>query len=402
MSSLITRVDVLVTSPSRNYVTLKITTDDGVVGWGDATLNGRELAVATYLRDHVAPILVGRDAERIEDTWQYLYRGVYWRRGPVTMAAIGAVDLALWDIKGKATGRPVYQLLGGAVRDRVLTYTHATGWDVPELIDSVDEKLARGFPRRPGAVRRAGPRRRLRRAPWTASYEPAGRGVGPVVEVWDTAAYLRHAPDVLAAVRDHVGPELHLLHDAHHRLTPIQAARLARDLEPVRPVLARGRHPRREPGGVAARASAHHHSPGHRRGLQHHLGRPGPHHRAAHRLRAHRGHARRWNLARTPDRRPRRAVRRQGCSARAVGRLADLPGGVAAPRTGDPPVRDPGVHGLRPAGRARCSALPTGSTTATCTPATRPGSGSRSTRKHCSHTPTTRPTCRSHALATAR
>src|SRR5919109_3760278 len=82
----IDRAEVIVTSPGRNFVTLKITTRDGVVGHGDATLNGRELAVASYLRDHLAPLLIGRDARRIEDTWQYLYRGCYWRRGPVTMA----------------------------------------------------------------------------------------------------------------------------------------------------------------------------------------------------------------------------------------------------------------------------------------------------------------------------
>jgi len=87
---------VIVCSPGRNFVTLKLVTEDGVHGLGDATLNGRELAVASYLSDHVLPLLVGRDARRIEDTWHYLYTGAYWRRGPVTMAAIGAVDTALW------------------------------------------------------------------------------------------------------------------------------------------------------------------------------------------------------------------------------------------------------------------------------------------------------------------
>ena len=96
------------------------TTEDGVYGVGDATLNGRELAVASYLRDHVVPLLIGRDARRIEDIWQYLYKGAYWRRGPVTMTAIAAVDTALWDIKGKMSNAPVYQLLGGASRDSVI------------------------------------------------------------------------------------------------------------------------------------------------------------------------------------------------------------------------------------------------------------------------------------------
>jgi len=86
---------VIVTCPGRNFVTLKIETSDGVTGLGDATLNGRELALASYLNDHLIPCLIGRDAHRIEDTWQFFYRGAYWRRGPVTMAAIAAVDMAL-------------------------------------------------------------------------------------------------------------------------------------------------------------------------------------------------------------------------------------------------------------------------------------------------------------------
>jgi mannonate dehydratase len=229
----IVAAEVIVCSPTRNFVTLKVTTSDGVVGYGDATLNGRELAVASYLRDHVAPLLLGRDPARIEDTWQYLYRGVYWRRGPVTMSAIGAVDLALWDIKGKTLGQPVYQLLGGAVRDRILSYTHATGWDVPELLDSVDRRREQGF----RAVRAQSGVPGLESVygvhKGAAGYEPAGRGAHPVEEVWDTDAYLNHVPGVLTAVREHVGSELKLLHDAHHRLTPQQAARLGKSLEAV-------------------------------------------------------------------------------------------------------------------------------------------------------------------------
>src|SRR3954463_10140501 len=110
--SKIERAEVFVAGPGRNFVTLRITTEDGVSGLGDATLNGRELAVASYLQDHVVPLLIGRDASRIEDTWHYLYKGAYWRRGPVAMTAIAAVDTALWDIKGKALGVPVYQLIG--------------------------------------------------------------------------------------------------------------------------------------------------------------------------------------------------------------------------------------------------------------------------------------------------
>src|SRR2546425_2118488 len=123
---------VIVCSPGRNFVTLKLETEDGVYGLGDATLNGRELAVASYLRDHVLPLLEGRDARRIEDIWQYLYKGAYWRRGPVTMSAIAAVDTALWDILGKTLDTPLYRLLGGASRDSVLVYGHANGGDNEE------------------------------------------------------------------------------------------------------------------------------------------------------------------------------------------------------------------------------------------------------------------------------
>src|SRR6185295_15937339 len=107
--------------------------------------NGRELAVASYLRDHVLPLLEGRDARRIEDIWQFLYKGAYWRRGPVTMSAIAAVDTALWDIKGKALGAPVYQLLGGASRDAVRVYGHASGESIDEVITAVGRYRERGY-----------------------------------------------------------------------------------------------------------------------------------------------------------------------------------------------------------------------------------------------------------------
>src|SRR3954454_25172498 len=113
MSDRIVSAEGRVSSPVRNYVTLRLTTADGVVGLGDATVNGRELAVASYLSDHAGPLLAGVDPGRIEDIWQYLCRGAYWRRGGLTMAAIGAVDMTLCDILGKRAGMPVYQLLGG-------------------------------------------------------------------------------------------------------------------------------------------------------------------------------------------------------------------------------------------------------------------------------------------------
>src|ERR1039457_7706083 len=136
---------VIITGPGRSCVTPKLTTDEGVTGVGDATLNGRELAVASYLTDHVCPLLLGRDASRIEDTWQFLYKRGYWRRGPVTMTAIAAVDTALWDIKGKSLNTPVYQLIGGASREPVLVYGHANGAGVEKTIKAVAQYQKAGY-----------------------------------------------------------------------------------------------------------------------------------------------------------------------------------------------------------------------------------------------------------------
>ncbi|WP_109211589.1 MULTISPECIES: D-mannonate dehydratase ManD [Microbacterium] len=229
--------EVLVASPSRNFVTLRLTTEDGIVGLGDATLNGRELAVASYLRDHVAPLLIGRDAHRIEDTWQFLYRSAYWRRGPVTMSAIAAVDMALWDIKGKLTGLPVYQLLGGASRTGALVYAHASGADLDDLADSVHARIEEGYKaiRLQVAIPGMGGGYGIssgRASGGRYTYEPAKRAGLHVEEGWDSSRYLRYLPTMFEWARAEFGPEVMLLHDAHHRLTPVQAARLAKDLEP--------------------------------------------------------------------------------------------------------------------------------------------------------------------------
>jgi mannonate dehydratase len=225
---------VILTAPGRNFTTLKIECDDGTTGVGDATLNGRELAVAAYLSEHVVPCLIGRDAHRIEDIWQYLYKGAYWRRGPVTMAAIAAVDMALWDIKGKIAGLPVYQLLGGAAREGCMVYGHANGATIEDTIEAALDYQQQGYK----AIRlQCG-------VPGMAStygvsqdryfYEPADNDL-PTENVWSTAKYMRIVPELFAAAREALGWDVHLLHDVHHRLTPIEAARLGKDLEPWRP-----------------------------------------------------------------------------------------------------------------------------------------------------------------------
>ena len=230
----ITAARVIVTCPGRNLVTLKIETSDGVHGVGDATLNGRELAVASYLTDHVIPCLIGRDAHQIEDIWQYLYKGAYWRRGPVTMAAIAAVDMALWDIKGKIAGLPVYQMLGGACRTGVMVYGHANGATIEETIDNAQAYAEKGYK----AIRLQSGVPGLKSVYGVSKdrffYEPAD-GDLPTESLWSTEKYLRSVAPLFDAAREALGWDVHLLHDVHHRLTPIEAGRLGKDLEPYRP-----------------------------------------------------------------------------------------------------------------------------------------------------------------------
>ena len=228
----ITGGKVIVCSPGRNFVTLKLETADGVYGLGDATLNGREMAVASYLRDHLLPLLEGRDARRIEDIWQFLYKGAYWRRGPVTMAAIAAVDTALWDIKGKLLNTPVYQLLGGASREAVLVYGHANGETIDNAVEAAGGFLAVGY--RAVRVQCGVPgMEKVYGVSSGMAYEPALRG--PISETaWSSEGYLSCVTPLFERLRRELGFDVHLLHDVHHRLRPIEAARLGHDLEPHR------------------------------------------------------------------------------------------------------------------------------------------------------------------------
>jgi mannonate dehydratase len=230
----ITAARVIVTCPGRNFVTLKIETAEGFSGVGDATLNGRELSVASYLTDHVIPCLLGRDSHQIEDIWQFLYRGAYWRRGPVTMTAIAAVDMALWDIKGKVAGLPVYQLLGGASRTGVMVYGHANGKTIEETIEEAQLYQKLGYK----AIRLQTGVPGLNSTYGVSKdrmfYEPADAAL-PSENMWSTTKYLPTVPKLFAAARDALGWDIHLLHDIHHRLTPIEAGRLGRELEAFRP-----------------------------------------------------------------------------------------------------------------------------------------------------------------------
>jgi len=222
----ITSCQAIVCCPGRNFVTVKIVTDKGIVGWGDATLNGRELAVVTLVNEHLAPLLIGQDPLRIEHLWQSLYLGAYWRGGPVQNTALSGIDMALWDILGKSAGLPVYQLLGGRCRDGALAYVHAGGKTEQDVAAAVKQQMAQGFK----AVRVQ--MEASKGCAYGEKHAAAHRQGLPRVGVWEPTPYLRLVPRLVEHVRREVGDEVELLHDVHQRLTPTQAAGLARELEP--------------------------------------------------------------------------------------------------------------------------------------------------------------------------
>lgn len=230
---IIKEIRVLVCCPGRNFVTVKVITDSGLYGLGDATLYGREMAVAACLQEHVVPCLIGRDPHDIEDIWQYLYKGVYWRGGPINLAAISAIDMALWDLKGKIAELPVCQLLGGKSRTGVTLYAHANGESIAATLDQAERLVEQGFK----AIR-------LQSAvPGLAStygvlgdrkdyYELQSDRPLPPEETWSSSRYFEMIVDLFEQARDRLGNDLHLLHDVHNRLTPIESAKLGKSLEP--------------------------------------------------------------------------------------------------------------------------------------------------------------------------
>jgi len=230
----ITAAKVFVGGPGKNYVTLKILTDEGIYGLGDATLNCRETLPAKYLEDYLIPCLIGKDPRNSEDIWQYFYRGAYFRGGPIAMAAIGAIDMALWDIKGKIAGLPVYQLLGGKSRDGALVYAHATGHDLDALLETIAHYQSEGYK----AVRvQCGIPNMPEGGYGIAAQDDDSKhfitqfGSLPDEEVWDTEKYLRYMPTVFERIRERFGDDLKILHDVHHRLLPREAAAFGKEIE---------------------------------------------------------------------------------------------------------------------------------------------------------------------------
>ncbi len=220
-------VQVTCTAPEGiNLVAVKVLTDvDGLHGLGCATFAYRHKAVVTLLEEYLKPLVVGRDAEAIEEIWQLMHQNAYWRYGPIENNAISGIDLALWDIKGKLAGMPVYQLLGGKVREGVPVYRHADGRDLAELVDNVAAYVADGVRYVRCQLGGYGGGRLADPPPDAPVGAPRGLYLEP-------RRYLRDTVAMFDEVRSQVGFDVELLHDVHGRLRPVDAIRLAKELEP--------------------------------------------------------------------------------------------------------------------------------------------------------------------------
>jgi len=232
-------IKTILTAPNRiRLVIVKVeTTEPGLVGWGCATFTQRALVVETALNEYLKPFLIGRNVDEIEDIWQASYMSSYWRNGPVLFNAMSGVDIALWDIKGKRAGMPLYQLLGGKVRHGADCYFHASGSSFTEVEDNARSAIERGF--RHVRVQVGTPGYASYGARSTAPAPAAGAQddvVGPTSPraIWEPAPYVRMLPKFFEHLRSKLGDEVELLHDVHERIGLNQAINLCKALEPYR------------------------------------------------------------------------------------------------------------------------------------------------------------------------
>jgi mannonate dehydratase len=219
-------VKTILTAPDGiNLIVVKVETNEpGLYGIGCATFTQRFLTVKSAIDDYIKPFAVGKDPQRIEDIWQSAMVNGYWRNGPVLNNAISGLDMALWDIKGKIAGMPVYQLLGGKSRDAVAVYRHADGISVSEVEENVIKYMEQGYHYIRCQLGGYGGKSDIKNRPET--YLPGN--------YYDPDAYVINTVKLFDHIRSKIGFDVELLHDVHERVAPIEAVRLAKQLEPYR------------------------------------------------------------------------------------------------------------------------------------------------------------------------
>src|SRR5688500_3404772 len=222
----ITKVRAIATAPQRaRLVVVKVeTSEPGLYGLGCSTYNQRPLTVMTAVQEYLDPFARGRDVDDIEDMWQNAYTSSYWRNGPVLNNALSGLDMALWDIKGKRAGMPVYQLLGGKCRFAVDCYAHSSGRDNKELEESVKRNMERGFRHIRLQVGGYGSPHLSR----DVDFKDAGFGM-PQDTNMDSYPYLKATPKAFEHIRNVCGDKVELLHDIHERIAPIEAVNLLKE-----------------------------------------------------------------------------------------------------------------------------------------------------------------------------
>lgn len=227
MAVKITGIKVICTAPEGiNLVAVKVETNQpGLYGLGCATFAYRHLTVRHLVEEYLEPLLVGRDAENIEELWQLMHQNAYWRNGPIENNAISGVDMALWDIKGKLANMPLYQLFGGKVREGVPVYRHVDGRDIEEICDNILRFQEMGITHLRCQCGGYGG------APYgqTPKTAPAGAHDGMYL---DARQYIRDTVQLFEQIRSRIGYDMQLIHDVHERIPPIDAIRLAKALEP--------------------------------------------------------------------------------------------------------------------------------------------------------------------------
>ena len=223
----ITKVSAIETCPQgQNLIVVRIDTNQpGLYGYGCATFTQRHRAVVTAIREYMDQLLVGRDALAINDIWSVMMNSSYWRNGPVLNNAISGCDMALWDIAGKVANMPVWQLWGGKVRKAVPVYRHAGGDDFGRVDETVAAFIEQGYQYLRIQYGGYGGKQ-------SYLHTPEGSEDGAY---FDSLKYLRSVPALFEHVRAKFGDEIELCHDVHERLTPVDAMRLARELEQYRP-----------------------------------------------------------------------------------------------------------------------------------------------------------------------